>query len=274
MTDVLDHGYVKLVETWGSDARIIEAARMSTSKGFLGWGPKVMGWPCLPNGERNGQPREELPDFLVEVWLKNGKPKNQDATNPYQDVREEPGDEKLLSYLWKNRHTTPFEQCGMSVEVQAPIMVFREWHRHRTQAYNEFSARYSQMPNLHYMPTLERIKLTSSTNKQAQGLVPLAGDDVVLKWLEEAKELQDLVYAHYERGLQSGISKEVARLNTPVSRYSKMVASANLLNWLRFLGLRQAEDAQWEIRQFANAVGNLIAEKFPRTWALAQEKKI
>lgn len=226
-TKVLDHGYVTLVETWGSDERIIEAARMSTGKGFLGW----------------------------------GTPAN-------------PGDEKLLGYLWRNKHTSPFEQCGLSIEVQAPIVVFREWHRHRTQSYNEFSARYAQMPNLHYVPTLERIKLSAGSNKQAQGMKPLADDIAIQDWLAQLSWLQNQVYSHYEFGLELGIPKEVARLNTPVSRYSKMVASANLLNWLRFLGLRMAENAQWEIRQYANAIGALIAEKFPRTWALYQEGKL
>ena len=83
-TEVLDHGYVELVESWGSDERIVEAARMSTGKGFLGWGPKEDG---------------------------------------------SAGDEKLLKFLWENKHATPFEMGGMVIEVQAPIFVFREWHR-------------------------------------------------------------------------------------------------------------------------------------------------
>ena len=71
--------------------------------------------------------------------------------------------------------------------------------------------------------------------------------------------------------LRHGVPKELARVHLPVGRYSRMRASAVLLNWLRFLALRMAPDAQWEIRQFANAVGGLIAEKFPRTWELFAE---
>src|SRR5690606_17419484 len=120
---VLDHGYVRLVEAWGSDERIIEAARMSTGKGFLGWGPK-----------------------------EDGKP----------------GDEKLLRYLWEHKHATPFEMAGLIVEVQAPIFVLREWHRHRTQSFNELSARYVPMPDLDYMPTVERVLMPpDGKNKQA-----------------------------------------------------------------------------------------------------------
>src|SRR5688572_12551657 len=116
---VLDNGYAELRDVWGSDERIIEAARMSSGKGFIGWG-----------------------------------------------TPEKPGDEKLLRYLWENQHTSPFEQAGFSVEVQAPIMVFREWHRHRTQSYNEMSGRYTQMPDVHYIPDPSRVKAQSKTNKQ------------------------------------------------------------------------------------------------------------
>ena len=158
---VLDHGYCALVESWGSDERIVEAARMSTGKGFQGWG-----------------------------------------------TVEKPGDEKLLKYLWENKHGTPFEMAGMTVEIQAPIVVFRECYR-------------------------------------ASLLVSAAHDHAALdRW--------NVVH---------------------VGRYSRMRASANLRNWLAFLTLRSdhvlsGRAAQWEIRQFANAVGDLIAETFPRTWAL------
>jgi thymidylate synthase (FAD) len=67
------------------------------------------------------------------------------------------------------------------------------------------------------------------------------------------------------------VAKEVARLNTPVSRYSRMMACANLHNWLGFLRLRMAPDAQWEIRQYANAVGEIVKSLWPRTYALFEE---
>lgn len=73
--------------------------------------------------------------------------------------------------------------------------------------------------------------------------------------------------------LSLGLSKELARVNTPVSRYSRMRASANLRNWLAFLTLRMDSAARWEIRQYANAVGGFIAELFPRTWELFVERR-
>lgn len=215
---VLDHGYVSLVESWGSDERVIEAARMSTGKGFMGWDT----------------------------------------------------DQKLLAYLYSNRHATPFEMAGMVIEVKAPIFVFREWHRHRTQSYNEMSARYIPLPDENYLPEPERCipDPTQARNIQAGGMGNVPNRPKAIAWLGQLAEL----YAHAQRvytdGLDAGIPKEIARLAVPVARYSRMRASANLRNWLAFLTLRMAPNAQQEIRLYANAVATLIEEAFPRTYAL------
>jgi len=223
---VLDHGYVTLVESYGSDERVIEAARMSTDKGFLGWG---------------------------------------DA--------EKPGDEKLLGYLYKNKHSTPFEMAGLIIEVQAPIFVFREWHRHRTQSYSELSARYTPLPDVNYIPTVERLLVNSKKNKQA-GVVKGAaaldeGGAIAFRASLEVmyRQQQNL----YEDALASGVPKELARVHLPVGRYSRMRAHANLRNWLQFLTLRMDKAAQWEIQQYANAVHGLLVEAFPRSMALFDE---
>lgn len=226
---VLDEGYVSFIEAWGSDESIIEAARMSTGKGFNGWG-----------------------------------------------TDESPGDEKLLAYLYNNKHATPFEMGGVVIEVKAPIFVFREWHRHRTQSYNEMSARYIPLPDENYVPSLSRVMVganTGTTNKQAQGSGEKLTVEGAAAWLEELAELYDKAQAVYQSGLELGVPKELARLPVPVARYSRMRASANLRNWLGFLTLRQAAAAQWEIREYANAVGSIIAERFPRTWELFSKEK-
>ncbi len=219
---VLDYGYVRSIETWGSDERIIEAARMSTGKGFQGWDT----------------------------------------------------DAKLLAYLWKNQHATPFEMAGMVIEVKAPIFVFREWHRHRTQSYNEMSARYIPLPDENYLPTYERIVegAKATTNRQASGTAPLLRE-AIDDWRKAMSAAYDGAQRTYEIGLAIGIPKELARLPVPVARYSRMRASANLRNWLAFLTLRMASQAQWEIRQYAGAVGQIIASNFPRTWELFQETR-
>ncbi len=249
--NVLDHGYVNFVEAWGSDESIIEAARMSTNKGFLGWGKDCT--HCAYQGyvvHRNvGQ---------VECTYCKGTGKLS-------------GDEKLLKYLYENHHATPFEMGGMVIEVQAPIFIFREWHRHRTQSYNEMSARYTPLPDLNYMPTIERLMVNAGgTNKQA-GTIAGAGIMTVEKaeaFRYNVQKVYELDEQIYQQALADGVPKELARIHLPVGRYSRMRASANLRNWLAFLTLRSAPGAQWEIRQYAEAVGQLVAIRFPRTWEL------
>lgn len=250
---VLDHGYVELVETWGSDQRIVEAARMSTGKGFLGWRQLIC--PSCSRAERKGVITCEYcgsPDAKVERI----------------------GDEKLLRYLYENKHDTPFEMAGMVIEVQAPIFVIREWHRHRTQSYNEASARYAPLPDLNYIPTVERLLMgTGGSNKQAgraegaRELTPLAARNFRLNLLGAYTAAE----TDYGDALSDGVPKELARLVLPVGRYSRMRASANLRNWLAFLTLRAAPAAQWEIRQYAEAVAELLRDAFPRTMELWSE---
>lgn len=260
MISVLDHGYVELVESWGSDERIIEAARMSTDGAFRGWGPVATDDPC-PSCDGTGL----FDDFGV---------KTQCDGCSGSGKKHVPGDEKLLAYLYRNNHSTPFEMAGLIVEVQAPIFVFREWHRHRTQSYNELSARYTPLPALDYLPTVERLMVNASgTNKQAGTVVGSAeltveGAENFRRTIADCYEAQERIY---QAALGMGVPKELARIHLPVGRYSRMRASANLRNWLAFLTLRQAPQAQWEIRQYADAVGALIEERFPRTWALYAE---
>jgi thymidylate synthase (FAD) len=221
---VLDHGYVALIEHWGSgeaqesEAAIIEAARQSTQGSFRGW--------------------EQ--------------------------------DEKLLAFMYRNNHSTPFEFCGMTIEVQAPIFVFREWHRHRTQSYNEMSARYAPLPDLNYVPTMGRLFLTQEKNRQAQkadGAIELSDTGAVF-FLDKLDDFYKQAEELYQFGLHNGVPKELARVVLPVGRYSRMRATANLRDWLAFLTLRLHPDAQHEIRQYAMAVGEVIARTFPRTWNL------
>lgn len=252
--DVLDHGYVKLIEAYGTgeagvakiitsgmadawlsqpdyECGIIEAARQSTQGTFRGW--------------------EEDAKLLKRLWL--GKPEDE------VDV-------------WPNgpRHATPFEFAGMVIEVQAPIFLFREWQRHRTQSYNEMSARYAPLPELYYVPDATNVIERAASvvrNKQAQGSGPVP-QHLVDTWLCDITDIYDRAERTYQEALKTGIPKELARITMSVGHYSRMRAAGNLRNWLAFLDLRQDTAAQWEIRQFADAVAKIVADKFPRTWAL------
>lgn len=187
-------------------------------------------------------------------------------------------DEKLLGFLFNNKpqHATPFEFAGMIIEVQAPIFVFREWHRHRTQSYNEMSARYAPLPDLNYVPTIDRIMRNASlTNKQA-GTIKDAEEMTEAKALEFQTELVQLYAqqeAFYQKSLKAGVPKELARIDLPVGRYSRMRAQTNLRNWLGFLTLRMDPGAQEEIREFANATAKFIEQEFPHTWDLYHKQQ-
>lgn len=245
-------GYVKFVESFGSDERIIESARMSTGKGFLGW----EAGPC-PVCDESGTIADEL-GVARRCYGCEGKGQIK-------------GDKHLLFFLWMNKHATPFEMGGFTIEVKAPIMVFREWHRHRTQSYNEFSARYSEMPEEFYVPSMERLRMSaqSQLNKQGSGM-PL-DEMAVERTAHTILKTSKNAFAEYQAMLKGGVAKEVARLVLPVNTYSKMRAATDLRNWFGFLTLRDDAAAQWEIQQYAKIVDGLTEALFPRSHALYEQ---
>ncbi len=254
---VLDHGYVQFIESWGSEESIIEAARMSTAKGFLGWEPGLCPG-CKGSGARHVD--EGWPPAVCDVCQGKGR---------------HAGDEKLLRYLWENKHSTPFEFAGLTIEIQAPIFVLREWHRHRTQRYAERSARYTPLPDDNYVPTVERLMsgAVASSNRQSASIdgSPALTLDAALDWLEKLDEAYRVCERTYQDGLSVGVPKELARIILPVGRYTVMRASTDLRNWLGFAQLRLGKGAQQEIRAFATVVHQLLSECFPRTVALFDE---
>lgn len=253
MMKILDHGYIELIETWGSDERIIESARMSTQKGFGGWGSRE----CQRCGSR-----------MLDIDEREAKTCLECSEGPLVD---RPDDEKLLAFLWKNRHHTPFEMAGATFEIQAPIIVFREWHRHRTQSYNEMSARYAPLPAVDYIPSASRLMIGASLSNKQAGTIDGAEamTEETAAWFQDSlHSVQAQAEGIYRQALLRGVPKELARLSMTVGRFSRIRASANLRNWLAFLSLRMDKAAQWEIRQYANAVYQMLSEQFPRTLAL------
>lgn len=264
--EVLDHGYVSVVRTWGTEEEIIEAARMSTDKGFEGWGVLGVCEPC--GGKGTNQHMGQGPGSLCRTcWGRN-----RDEEGRSRCINK-PGDEKLLKHLYTNKHMTPFEMAGATFEVMAPIFVFREWHRHRTQSYNEMSARYTPLPDVSYIPTLQSMLGFDPKNHQA-GKVKNAGEFGEADYAEfvtDTQGLDELIQSYYEKWLKRGVRKEQARIRLPVGRYSRMRASTDLRNWMAFLTLRHDEHAQWEIRQYAAVIHTMLSTTFPRTMALFDE---
>jgi thymidylate synthase (FAD) len=179
-------------------------------------------------------------------------------------------DEGLLKYLYSNEHSTPFEMCELLVELQVPLFVVREIQRHRTFSYNEMSGRYIQMPDLHYVPLPKRMVKQSKSNKQASS-TELLRLDVAEQMLREIEVEQTRIYSNYQWMLDMGLVREVARLNTPLSRYTRFRMKGNLRNWLHFLKLRLPANVQEETRLFAAEISRIVQALWPRTWALFEE---
>lgn len=206
---------------------------------------------------------------------------------------DEVRDDKLRSRLWTHRHTSPFESPVLCVELEVPLFVLRQIDRHRTldvsnpeidiyfsdydefrkyTSRNEFSARYSVMPDKYYIPGLERLMASKKSDKNKQGSA--AGFT-----LEEAQELQDTIRVStmasrktYESLIEAGVASEIARLVLPTNQYTKIRLQSCVLNWLKFLELRLPEEAQWECRQYAAAIASIIETLWPKTYGLARYK--
>lgn len=185
------------------------------------------------------------------------------------DLDDHAGNEKLINFLMRERHTSPFEQPAMVWEVKAPIFVFREWHRHRTAKLNEMSGRYTQLIEEYYVPSPERVQTQSKTNKQGSGEQCCL--DTVESFIEHVDDSSGIAFHDYETFIARDVAKELARITLPVNTYSKMVWQCDLHNLLHFLKLRMAPAAQFEIRQYAHAMGSQVQISFPKVWAAFDE---
>lgn len=171
-------------------------------------------------------------------------------------------DARLINYLWKNKHTTPFEAVTFTFEVKAPIFVLRQWHRHRTWTFNELSARYRELPEEYYIPDPSIIGVQSKDSKQARDIS--VHDAIVNR--EYSQIIADACrrsFSTYSELLVRGVPRELARSVLPVATYSHMFATVDLLNLLKFLTLRIHPHAQHEIRVYAEAMLELVRPIVP-----------
>jgi thymidylate synthase (FAD) len=170
-------------------------------------------------------------------------------------------DEKLIRYLIKNEHWSPFEMVEFKFHVKAPIFVARQWFRHRTGSVNEISGRYSVLEDEFYIP--EKWRLQDTKNRQgSQGEL----DELTNEYATDAyTEALDYAYKAYEALLSAGVAREMARMVLPLSTYTQFYWKQDLRNLLHFLKLRLDEHAQWEIREYAKAILSLIEPLVPVT---------
>jgi thymidylate synthase (FAD) len=209
--NVLDHGFVRLVDSMGNDLSIVRNARVS-----------------------------------YDAEWRAGEDKGSDA--------------RLINYLYNNGHNTPFEAVTLTFDVKAPIFVFRQWHRHRTQSYNELSARYRELPEEFYIPEPSQITTQSTDNKQ------MRTDEVhpqAEKFRQKMMDVNYEAFRTYKKMIADGCPRELARSVLPVSTYSHMFATMNLHNLFRFLSERLHPHAQYEIKVYAEAMLKLIEPVAP-----------
>lgn len=170
----------------------------------------------------------------------------------------------LVRALMREGHTSPFEHSVMTVAVEAPIFVAREWMRHRTQSYSEISARYTQLQPKFYLPSRDRRIVQAGKALDYRRVHGSTLQTVTVenrhKWAAED------AWAAYQSMLDGGVANEVARNVLPVSVYTQFWATANLNNWFKFLTLRDAPNALAEIRQGAQQVDALIEGLWPIAW--------
>ncbi len=216
--DVLDHGFVRWVDSMGSDLSVVRAARVSYDAD----------------------------------WRTNEGEK----------------DAKLIRYLMRNHHTSPFEACTLTFEIKAPIFVIRQWHRHRTWSYNEVSARYTELPEEFYIPDAEQITTQSEDNKQMRTTEQHPGAE---GWRVVYEQRMKECFFLYRAALADGVPRELARSILPLATYSRFFGTVNLHNLFHFLRLRLHPHAQYEIRVYAETLLELTEKAFPVSTAAFKE---
>jgi thymidylate synthase (FAD) len=213
---VLDHGYVEMVEARGSDRFIAQTARTSTD------------------------------------------------TTAGEDA-----DNRLVTRLIRDEHTSPVEFASVVLQIKCPIFIARQWMRHRSGTFNEFSGRYSEFPEEFYVPELSRIQAQSTFNKQGSAEQLDSVDQFIIR--DQMTQISKAAYDTYCFLIAKGLTRELARCVLPVNYYTVFRWSVNLHNLFHFLRLREDPHAQYEIRVFAEAIHSMVSEQFPVATAAFKE---
>ena len=172
-------------------------------------------------------------------------------------------DKGLIKFLMRERHGTPFEHNAFRFHVKCPIFVAREWFRHRIGSYNEFSARYSEVPNEFHVPDVSHIR-TQVGKPGAYTFEPVELD-LACQAVEVIEGVNERAYESYKYLIDRGVAKEVARTVLPMSMYTQFYWTVNARALMNFLSLRTDSNAQFEIREYANAVEEFFQRKMPVT---------
>lgn len=178
-------------------------------------------------------------------------------------------DKKLLRYLYLHRHTSPFEMVEFKFHVRCPIFVARQWFRHRTWNYNEYSMRYSEAISDCYIPSGWRVQDDKNKQGSADPLESGMNRSLVDKYRKHCEDAFKL----YEELLSHRVAREMARMVIPVSTYTEFYAKVDLNNLLKFLLLRDDPHAQLEIQEYARAMKTLVQPHVPWTIEIYEETR-
>jgi len=233
---------VQLIQHMGSDLSVIQAARVSTNNDFG-------------------------------VFTEGG------SFAGHSGMEWSEKDKGLIRYLLREKHGTPFEHNSITFRVEAPIFVFREFHRHRVGfSYNEMSGRYTKLEPEFYIPSPERPLINVGTSSKPE-MAP-ADEYIDHATITLLKESYEQAWTHYESLLNLGIANEVARAVLPVGIKSKMYVTANLRAWMNFLSLRTHDEnaahvsrPQYEIELVARKIEHELGILFPLSMQYFNEFK-
>jgi thymidylate synthase (FAD) len=174
-------------------------------------------------------------------------------------------DQKLINFLIKHDHTSPFEHNQLSFRVKTPLFVARQWMRHRMNSYNEISYRYVKAPLEFYIPPYWRHQ--DKNNKQAS-----YGKFADQELYEAYKASIDHGIHAYEKLLEAGVAREQARGLLPLCTYTEYIYTCNLHSFMHFVNLRIQSDAQYEIRMYAEHMLGMAQPYFPASLKAFMEK--
>lgn len=217
--DVLDHGFVRLVDSMGNDSSVVRAARVSYDAG---------------------------------------------TKTPEEDAR-------LIRYLMRNKHTSPFEQVVLVFHIKLPLFVFAQLARHRTARLNAQSARYTTMADDFYLPQPSQIRGQGTGNKQVGDGILI--EDVAQKAASEMHWIAQRCYTTYRELIDMGVCREQARMVLPQNLYTQCVWQMDLHNLLKFIELRDHPHAQQEIQVYARAMLAIAEQVAPVSVAAWREHR-
>jgi thymidylate synthase (FAD) len=171
----------------------------------------------------------------------------------------------LIRFLMRERHGTPFEHNAFRFHIRCPIFVAREWMRHRISSFNEFSLRYARATDDFYVPEAEDVR--TQVGKPGAYTFEAVDPELAEETREALREVYDHAYSTYERLVEAGVAREVARSVLPVGAYTEFYWTVNARSLMNFVSLRASENAQREIRRYAEAVEHFLELHMPVTHA-------